>query len=679
MCGLDKEEFMKRIMIGFISLIMVLSSASCSSKEEALVIATVELSANFMDGFGNSDYDEDIKNMIYGYNTYDYDEKGNWVLNSTAVDSLERTIDENSGDVTYTYRIKDGLTWSDGEALTAKDYVFAVLLSASDEWIAVGAADPTYDHVLGYAEYSQGYDPNGVSDIVYLKEDDEDMRKQYESEGSVFDEEHYQLDEAGKRIPIAGVELDETGMPLLDDNGEYVTIPREKEDDNGTLSGVILHDDLSFSITLDGTLLPYFNEEILAMATPMPMHVMTDHKGVIESDETGSRLTGYDLDDACAYAKNTYRKGPDVSSGPYTFVSYKDKMVTLKRNEEFKGDFRGNVPEIDTIIVKEIDPSKHMDALLAGDVDLVSNIIEGDEIKKAEGRDDIKSESYYSNSFGNLAFSCDFGPTSDEYVRRAIAYAFDDNELINQALGGYAKPVYSDYGYAQWMYERSADVIDSLNPYAFNLEKAKEELNNSSYVFEADGITPFDETKASADYIRYNANKEPLILNHLGTSDNTVTENIDLQLSENLPKLGIKFTYEYSDFTSIMMNYYHGTTMPLENRKYHMYNLASVMGPGYEPYYNFHGDYAGSSANPSGINDEVLNKTMEDMMMSDPTMKEEYLEAWVAYQKRFNEVLPVVPLYTSEDHVFYSDRIKGVLVNSMETYAHSISSIRWNK
>ena len=39
--------------------------------------------------------------------------------------------------------------------------------------------------------------------------------------------------------------------------------------------------------------------------------------------------------------------------------------------------------------------------------------------------------------------------------------------------------------------------------------------------------------------------------------------------------------------------------------------------------------------------------------------KEAWLDKWVEYQKRWNELLPNIPLYSDQYHDFYSNKIKG--------------------
>ncbi|MDO4538533.1 MAG: ABC transporter substrate-binding protein, partial [Coriobacteriales bacterium] len=64
------------------------------------------------------------------------------------VKELVKGVENSDGTVTYTYTLRDGLTWSDGKALTAKDFEFAWKRASSD---ALGADyGEMYSVVKGY-------------------------------------------------------------------------------------------------------------------------------------------------------------------------------------------------------------------------------------------------------------------------------------------------------------------------------------------------------------------------------------------------------------------------------------------------------------------------------------------------------------------------------------------------
>lgn len=75
-------------------------------------------------------------------------------------------------------------------------------------------------------------------------------------------------------------------------------------------------------------------------------------------------------------------------------------------------------------------------------------------------------------------------PWNDLHVRRAVAYAFDRKGIVEAVYGGYGEVAPSIVPYAQWVDVQSNDEVKhfyaSLTQYSFDLQKAKNELAQSS-------------------------------------------------------------------------------------------------------------------------------------------------------------------------------------------------------
>ena len=91
-----------------------------------------------------------ISHLFSGLAKWSQDENGNLIIVADAVEELVEGVANEDGTVTYTYTLKDGLKWSDGQPVTANDFVFAWNRAASPTL----AADYNYmfDVVKGYAE-----------------------------------------------------------------------------------------------------------------------------------------------------------------------------------------------------------------------------------------------------------------------------------------------------------------------------------------------------------------------------------------------------------------------------------------------------------------------------------------------------------------------------------------------
>ena len=77
-----------------------------------------------------------VSHLFSGLAKWDQDAEGNLVIVPECAAELPEGVTNDDGTVTYTYTLKDGLKWSDGQALTAKDFEFAWKRAASS---ALGA------------------------------------------------------------------------------------------------------------------------------------------------------------------------------------------------------------------------------------------------------------------------------------------------------------------------------------------------------------------------------------------------------------------------------------------------------------------------------------------------------------------------------------------------------------
>ena len=91
--------------------------------------------------------------LFAGLAKWDQDETGKLVITADCAEELSEGVENEDGTVTYTYTLRDGLKWSDGQPVTAKDFEFAWKRAASEE---LGA---DYGYML---EVIKGY-PNDLA------------------------------------------------------------------------------------------------------------------------------------------------------------------------------------------------------------------------------------------------------------------------------------------------------------------------------------------------------------------------------------------------------------------------------------------------------------------------------------------------------------------------------------
>ena len=160
------------------------SSAAASSEADAsdesvrpteptgqLVIGTTtDLESDFYDAsFNNTATNYKLYDLLHGYGTVVSDIDGAFVYDPTVVKSHEE-VENEDGTKTYTVTINDGLVWSDGTPITAKDYVFQLLLESSPEMNQVdGYPSQAGYSLVGYDAYFAGETENFAG--VHLVDD----------------------------------------------------------------------------------------------------------------------------------------------------------------------------------------------------------------------------------------------------------------------------------------------------------------------------------------------------------------------------------------------------------------------------------------------------------------------------------------------------------------------------
>ena len=156
----------KRIAAILLVLAMVLALAACGSKPQEEAAGSAEPAAaagssisvclasepDTIDPALNSAVDGAtlLAHLFSGLAKWSQDADGKLVIVPDAAEELVEGVVNDDGTVTYTYTLRDGLVWSDGQPVTAGDFAFAWQRAASPDL----AADYGYmfEVVDGYAD-----------------------------------------------------------------------------------------------------------------------------------------------------------------------------------------------------------------------------------------------------------------------------------------------------------------------------------------------------------------------------------------------------------------------------------------------------------------------------------------------------------------------------------------------
>ena len=128
---------MKKFVAFMLVLAMVLSCSAISLAEESATSIAVCIASepDTIDPALNSSVDGATltAHLFSGLSKWAQNEEGNLVIVADAAEELTEGVANEDGTVTYTYTLNDGLTWSDGQAVTAGDFEFAWKRAASTE------------------------------------------------------------------------------------------------------------------------------------------------------------------------------------------------------------------------------------------------------------------------------------------------------------------------------------------------------------------------------------------------------------------------------------------------------------------------------------------------------------------------------------------------------------------
>ena len=145
---------MKKLVALMMALVMALSCAMAATAEEAKTSMAVCLASepDTLDPALNSAVDGATvtSHLFSGLAAWAQNAEGKLEIDAECATELPEPVANEDGTMTYTYTLKDGLTWSDGQALTAKDFEFAWKRAASS---ALGADyGYMFESVKGYPD-----------------------------------------------------------------------------------------------------------------------------------------------------------------------------------------------------------------------------------------------------------------------------------------------------------------------------------------------------------------------------------------------------------------------------------------------------------------------------------------------------------------------------------------------
>jgi peptide/nickel transport system substrate-binding protein len=524
------------------------SSSSSSSSDNTLIVGTTqELAGVFSPLYYQTAYDGWVVNLVYN-SLLQYD------ADSELQPDLAAELPEVDEDAkTVTFKLKEGVKFSDGSDFTADDVKFTFTL----------ISDPSYDgRFSNSAVLIEGYDD-------YRNGDAEEL----------------------------------TGVEVVDDYTVVFHLNTERIDAVSTLGGLGIVSDSQYEYT----------------------------KG-----------------DLGGYKDNT---SEPIGTNAYVLNSYdKSTGASFVKNENYNVD--DDAYAIERVVIKTIATATELTSLETGEINYFPESIEANIIGPASLDENLTFNHYFRAAEGYFGFNCSYGATADEAVRQALAYAtnrkeFGDayfafpeaSEELSEVSLGYVPTVYwNPVSATLGDYVTGDATLDGLETYEYDLDKAKEILDDAGWVDEdGDGIREKDGQKLEVKF--------------LASEGNSVLEMLIPIISKSWKEIGVDLQQTTVDFNTLITTV--DPTMD-DGSEWNVFFMAmSYTGVANT---DLNGSLStGEADNYSKISNDELDKLLADGMNTydEAVSVENYEKAMILE----GELVPYFPIYGNELFNVYATNI----------------------
>lgn len=574
----------------------------------------------FTEMWGNDTSDIDVRDLLHGYNLILWDdEDGMFDIDPSVVSGI--SFHENKrGDHIFILYLYDDLRYSDGTKITAWDYAFSFLLTMAPEIKEIGGEPLRQEHILGYQDYID------------------------------------------KKAPLAGVHV---------------------------------ASDRTLIITLNHEYLPFFYEMGLLSCNPYPISVIAP--GVmVKDDGEGVYLANIDpeikepiftaelLAHTIMDKETGYMSHPSVVSGPYTITSWDGATAQFEINPYYKGNAKGQKPTIDHLTYTYVSYDSMVEQMDNGEFDLLDKVVRADKIKamiQRMGPDNLAAATYPRIGLSYISFACEKEAMSSLAVRQAIAWCMDRDKITKDYVDAFGARVDSFFGIGQWMhgilagtiqapveppkdesdakamaeYKSRVDAynalnLDELTVYTKDLDRARALLDQDGWTLNEDGIRQ----------------KEDIVLDLklIYPESNNINEIFEKEFIPNLEQIGIRLTMEAVPMADLLSMWYQQ-----DERDADMIYLASNLYIIFDPSAHFSKEGAWAYTN---LYDEELYSASIAMRKTEPGDILGYMQRWIEFEKRFNEVLPMLPLYSNVYFDFFTNQLHNFQISENVTWGTAI-------
>ncbi len=341
-----------------------------------------------------------------------------------------------------------------------------------------------------------------------------------------------------------------------------------------------------------------------------------------------------------------------IGSGPYKYVSYRkdsDGNILDYKISSFKNYFQGS-PYVEEINFSFYSNEQYLiDAYNGKKISGIGSVSSQngnlDMFRKNTSLYEIKipwSFSVFFNKNKSVALA-------NKEIRLALDLATDKQQLINDVLIGKGVPLDAPF------FTGTDEFNTALERNNFNIEKAKQVLDDAKWVIGDDGLRSKDGVKMEFKLLT------------VDSPDLIKTSEI---LKEQWSKVGASVIVESFDFSDIQQNY-------IKPREYDAILVGQDSSFNVDPYSFWHS----SQKKDPGLNlalfdDEVADKLIEEARAE--TNKSERVNRYYKFQEIIKENVPAVFLFSPYYLYVVDSKIKGVEIEKINSSQFRFSNInKW--
>ncbi len=432
------------------------------SNEPALVLGADDFNGVFSPFFATTGYDMDISDMVHATlisfdrnsqpdnrGLADYQEPEE-VLGEDG--KVEKTI--------YTFKLKEGLVFSDGTPITADDVIFTYYV----------LSDPTYSGpstiyttpILGINEYR--YD-----DVDY-----EEKVAKINEEANSYEPTEEEINAKAEALAQAYADYGVTKEDLLPGGVYYedetlASIRQDKrnaditayiqgnlESEEGRVAeieGIKKIDERTVEVTIAGV-------------DPKAIYNLGGIS-VVPKHYYGEGFKKGDL--SMVEAKN----GQPMGAGAYRFDGFENNVVSLVANDFFH---RG-APKVKKIKYQVTNTTNKLEGVKLGEFDISDPSASPDMVRQVEAEENIHYELVDNLGYGYIGINAERIP--DKNLRKGLFHLMDRKPAVESYYGNLASVIERPISKVSWAYPKDATEV-----YGFNPEKAMEYFEAAGYKLE---------------------------------------------------------------------------------------------------------------------------------------------------------------------------------------------------